>query len=539
MSDHPRSEHPWSGEPGREPGGGQGPEPSPGREPGAAESRPAESPGAEQAPGAGSDPAYGGGAGQVPGPAAERPYGRGAEQPYAAGADRPHGQRPEQAYGQGPGQPYEAVPGYAPAPGEPYAAGRPEGSRRRFGAGTLITGMVLAALVGGGAAVGTSALMSQPASQSTSQGTGSATTIVNNTDSVNAVTAAAEKASPSTVTISVAGSSESGSGSGVVLDDQGHILTNTHVVTLDGSTSSPSIEVQLSDGTARTAQVVGTDPTSDLAVIKVDPSGLNLTPATMGDSSALNVGDIAVAIGAPLGLSGTVTDGIVSNLSRTISVASSAAPEGDSTDSSQGSEGSSPFRFEFPDQDGGTRGSQGDSTIALNVLQTDAAINPGNSGGALVDAEGEVIGINVAIASAGSGSDSGTSSAEGNIGVGFAIPIDYAQRVAQELIENGSASHGYLGATVSSHPANDSQSKSFSDGAEVRSVVGGSPASSAGLKAGDVVTEVDGRRVTDAESMTATIREHSSGDKISISYQRGGSEQTAEVTIGDSADSGQ
>ena len=531
MSDHPRSEHPWSGEPGREPGRGQGPEPAPGREPNAAEGRPADSHGAGQAPGPGAERPYAQGA--------DRTYGQGSEQPYGQGPEQPHGQGPSQAPGHGPEQHYEAAPGYyAPAPGEPYAGGRPERSRR-FGAGTLITGMVLAALVGGGAAVGTSALMSQPASQSTSQGTGSATTIVNNTDSVNAVTAAAEKASPSTVTISVAGSSESGSGSGVVLDDQGHILTNTHVVTLDGSTSSPSIEVQLSDGTARTAQVVGTDPTSDLAVIKVDPSGLNLTPATMGDSSALNVGDIAVAIGAPLGLSGTVTDGIVSNLSRTISVASSAAPEGDSTDSSQGSEGSSPFRFEFPDQDGGTRGSQGDSTIALNVLQTDAAINPGNSGGALVDADGEVIGINVAIASAGSGSDSGTSSAEGNIGVGFAIPIDYAQRVAQELIEDGSASHGYLGATVSSHPANDNQSQSFSDGAEVRSVVGGSPASSAGLKAGDVVTEVDGRRVTDAESMTATIREHSPGDEISISYQRGGSEQSAEVTIGDSADSGQ
>ncbi|MCP3426525.1 trypsin-like peptidase domain-containing protein [Rothia sp. AR01] len=449
------------------------------------------------------------------------------------------GTEPGGAYGPAPGYQYQPGASFgSPAAGSPYDRERAESGRRRFGAGTLVAGMVLAALVGGGAAAGTSALMTPTASQSTSQGATSATTIVNNTDSVNAVTAAAEKASPSTVTISVNGSSESGTGSGVVLDDQGHILTNTHVVTLDGATSSATVEVQFSDGTARTAQVVGTDPTSDLAVIKVDPSGLSLTPATLGDSSKLNVGDIAVAIGAPLGLSGTVTDGIVSNLSRTISVASSAAPEGDSTDSSQGSqgaEGNSPFRFQFPDQDGGTGGAQSQSTIALNVLQTDAAINPGNSGGALVNADGEVIGINVAIASA--GSESSTSSASGNIGVGFAIPIDYAQRIAQDIIDDGSAQHGYLGATVSSHAAGDSQS--FSDGAEVRSVVGGSPASDAGLKSGDVVTSVNGRRVTDAEGMTATIRESSPGDKISIAYTRGGAQKTAEVTLGNSDDAGQ
>ena len=184
---------------------------------------------------------------------------------------------------------------------------------------------------------------------------------------------------------------QGGSGSEIILDDEGHILTNTHVVTLGGATSEPQISVRLNDGSTRSAQVVGTDPISDLAVIKVDdPSGLQ--PAEMGSSSELNVGDQAVAIGAPLGLSGTVTDGIISAKDRTISVASSAAPEETESDApqqqeqEQGQEGEG-FEFYFPDME--ERSAQ--SQIHLNVLQTDAAINHGNSGGALVDDEGRII----------------------------------------------------------------------------------------------------------------------------------------------------
>lgn len=425
--------------------------------------------------------------------------------------------------------------GYA---GTAYATQQPQQDRkRRFGAGTLVTGMAVAALIGGGVAAGTTGVLAGQDSSGTGTGTTqSSTTIVNNTDSVNAVTAAAQKASPSVVTISVTGGSSSGTGSGVILDDKGHILTNTHVVTLDGAVANATAEVQLSDGTVRKAQVVGTDPTSDLAVIKIDPSGLKLTPATLGESGKINVGDVAVAIGAPLGLSGTVTDGIVSTLNRTISVASSAAPEGGDTNDDSSS---SPFQFQFPDQDGNTQSTQSKSTISLGVLQTDAAINPGNSGGALVNSDGEVIGINVAIASAGSqqGSDS-SSESSGNIGVGFSIPIDYAKRVAQEIIDNGSASHGLLGASVASSPANDDSSQAFSDGAVIKKISSNGPAQKAGLSTGDVITEFNGKKITDAESLTAAVREAEAGASVKVSYQHGSSSKTAEVTLGDAKDAG-
>lgn len=417
----------------------------------------------------------------------------------------------------------------------PYAAGAPQRRQHRFGTGALIGGMFLAALLGGGVAVGAGALMDNHGSSASAAGP--ETTIVNNKDSVNAVTAAAQKASPSVATISVSGGQQSGSGSGVILDDQGHILTNTHVVTLDGTSSNSTIQVKLSNGAVKDAKVVGTDPTSDLAVIKVDPSGLNLTPATMADSSSLNVGDVAVAIGAPLGLDGTVTDGIVSNLNRTISVASSAAP--DDSGSSDGNQGSSsPFQFEYPDKNGGTKNSQSNKSIALNVLQTDAAINPGNSGGALVNSKGEVIGINVAIASAGGESDS-SSGSSGNIGVGFSIPINYAKRVGQEIIDHGSASHGMLGATVSSNPADGSNSSesSFTNGAVIKDVSSGSPAAKAGLKSGDVVTKLNGHSVSDAESLTAAVREASAGQEVDVSYTRGGNTSDTKVTLGDASNS--
>lgn len=407
---------------------------------------------------------------------------------------------------------------------------------RRFGAGTVVTGMVLAALVGGGVAAGAEQLHGSDAAGS---GAGTVQTrIVNDHKDVNAVSAAAEKASPSVVTISVAGSSESGTGSGVLLDKQGHILTNTHVVTLDGAESSAKAQVKLSDGTVRSASVVGTDPNSDLAVIKIDPQGLDLVPASLGDSGKLNVGQTAVAIGSPLGLDGTVTDGIVSNLHRTIQVASSAAPK--ENDSENQDSQDSPFRFEFPDQDGGTSGGQSQgqtSSVALNVIQTDAAINPGNSGGPLLNDDGEVIGINVAIASAGSGSGSSeSSSASGNIGVGFSIPIDYAKRISREIIDNGHASHGYLGASVSSTSSSQS---GFSQGAKVADVVGGSPADRAGLKSGDVITKIGDTPVSDAEGLTASVRQSSPETRVTVSYQRHGSARTAEVTLGDAKDAEQ
>ena len=409
----------------------------------------------------------------------------------------------------------------------PAAPGTGPSTAKRFGAGTLVAGMLLAGLVGGGVAVGANALLDDGNSGAGQAGQ-SQTVVVNNEDSVNAVTAAAVKASPSVVTIEVAASGSSGTGSGIILDDEGHILTNTHVVTLGGLTGDPGIEVQMSDGRVLPATIVGTDPVSDLAVIKVDSD--NLTPASLGDSGNLNVGDTVIAIGAPLGLSGTVTDGIVSTLNRTISVQSSAAPEGESDGSEEPQDDGNGFRFAPPDGSSQNQ-SSAESSIYLNVIQTDAAINHGNSGGALVNTDGEVIGVNVAIASAASGTAGEDS---GNIGVGFAVPISYAERVADEIIDNGSATHGYLGVSVKPATASNSSS-SFTVGAEVAEVVPGSPGEKAGLRAGDVVTSVNGIPITDAQSLTAAIRMQPAGGKATVDYTRGGKASSAEVTLGDSA----
>ncbi|WP_010525228.1 trypsin-like peptidase domain-containing protein [Nesterenkonia sp. F] len=510
-------------------------------------------------------------------PAASEPTGpihpqQGREHPGQTGGQEPEAQHgsPYSAqygsdYGESYGESYAAAPGAAygaPSgadsgdprptaqpvpPQDPYGYGqRPaessfaasqaavppsggpdgRGSRRpvTVGLGALAAGVVVASLLGGGVGAGTVALLSDQPTVQTSGGTGEGVTI-NNPESATAVTAAAAKASPSVTTLQVSAGGQGGSGSGIILDDEGHILTNTHVVTLGGAASDPQISVRLNDGSTRSAQVVGTDPVSDLAVIKVDdPSGLQ--PAELGSSGDLNVGDQAVAIGAPLGLSGTVTDGIISAKERTISVASSAAPEegeADAPEQQEQQEGEG-FEFYFPDMEEQAPQSQ----IHLNVLQTDAAINHGNSGGALVDDEGRIIGVNVAIASGGGGST--TSQDSGNIGVGFAIPVDYAQRVAEELIADGEVSHGLLGVTVG--PSQDpSQQQTATAGATVQEVASDSPAAEAELQSGDVITGVDDRSIADSTDLTATIREYSAGSDVTITYRRDGEEQQADVTL--------
>ncbi|MEV4901771.1 trypsin-like peptidase domain-containing protein [Citricoccus sp. NPDC055426] len=445
-------------------------------------------------------------------------------------------------------------PATDPAPAGHATAARPgpagtgtTGTKRRtVGVGTLIAGMLLAGLAGGGVAAGVNAVTEDDTGQT---GTGSVQEQghgleINRSEDATAVTAAAAKAAPSVVTISVTDGQAAGSGSGVILDDEGHILTNTHVVTLGGQSGSADVTVQTADGTVHTATVVGTDPESDLAVIKVEAEGL--TPIETGDSSELNVGDSAIAIGAPLGLSGTVTDGIVSKLNRTISVASSAVPE----DSGEGGGGGAP-EFEIPGFPAPEQQTQSQGSIYINVIQTDAAINPGNSGGALVDSQGRLIGINVAIASA-AGSSSDTS---GNIGVGFSIPIDHAQRVAQDLIEDGEATHGFLGVSVTPQPATPAgaepraeasgtgdpaamSSGGFSAGARVVEVVPDTPAAEAGLQEGDIITGVGDRPVADSQSLTAVVREYPEGDTATVHFTRDGQEQSADVTFVSDADRG-
>jgi len=359
-----------------------------------------------------------------------------------------------------------------------------------------------------------------------SSATGPANITVNDPSNATTITAVAAAAGPSVVTISVAdGAGGGGTGSGVILSDDGYALTNAHVVTLDGATATPTVSVQDSDGRLYRAEVVGTDTVYDLAVIKI-AEGQGFEAVTFADSSELNVGDPAIAIGAPLGLTNTVTSGIVSSLNRSITVASSAAPEvpteeaPDGTDPNQG-----PFDFwQFDTPDSDAPAPSGSSTIALSVIQTDAAINPGNSGGALLDADGDVIGINVAIASAGGGGQS----TAGSIGVGFAIPSNVAKRIAEEIIETGASTHGLLGATVSDVTSETAEIV----GALIQSISPDGAAADGGLRNGDVITSIDGLPVTGKTDLTAQVRALPAGAEAEITYVRDGREATATVTLG-------
>lgn len=367
--------------------------------------------------------------------------------------------------------------------------------KRRVGALGIAALAMSSALVGG--IIGSSAFsltfagFSQPAP-----------VVVNNVEQVNWVTGAASEAGPSVATLSVSGDSSGGSGSGVVLTEDGYILTNAHVVTLGGQTDSANIAVQLFDARVLPAELIGYDSVYDLAVIKVDATGLK--PITFTDSADLNVGQNVVAIGAPLGLSSTVTQGIVSALNRTIQVASS----------------------EVTDRPGLQFWTGTGDSISIQVIQTDAAINPGNSGGALVDENGRLVGINVAIATAGGGE-------AGSIGVGFAIPSNTAFRIAQEIMDTGSATHGLLGAMVSN---NTDGNGGFSTGAKVEQVTSGGAAEAAGIRAGDVVVEFAGDPVSSATDLTALVRAQPAGGEVKVKVLRGDQALTFDVVLGDAAD---
>jgi putative serine protease PepD len=454
------------------------------------------------------------------------PYGQPAPAAYATDAfgrpiPGPDGRTPIYAPTPAQQQAYANANGYAPQPTVGPKA--PKDPNRRKGSVALIAALAIGALVGGASGAGVTAMVVSSQSDGTpaSQAEGPSTVVVNNTDSVNEITAVAAKASPSVVTIEVASGDSGGTGSGVILSEDGYVLTNTHVVTLDGATSDATIQVKASDGKLYSATLVGTDPVSDLAVIKITDAS-NLTPITWADSSELNVGDTAIAIGAPLGLSGTVTNGIVSALNRSITVASSAAPT--TPDETTPDEGDGNyFNYDLP----GTPDTQAtQSSISLSVIQTDAAINPGNSGGALLNSKGELIGINVAIANAGGDS---TSSTAGNIGVGFSIPANLAKRVSDEIIKTGSASHGLLGASVTSASSADSATA----GALISEVSSGGAAQEAGLKAGDVVTNFNDVPITDATDLTAQVRTLAAGDSAELTYVRDGKSVTVTVTVGE------
>jgi putative serine protease PepD len=380
--------------------------------------------------------------------------------------------------------PTTSVPPSAPL--EPVPARR--AGRLRIG----VAGLVAGALIGGGAGAGVVTLLDERAPGGTTAPPAQSV-VIQDPQTATTATAAAAKAAPSVVTVYVQGGSSSSSGSGVVLTPDGYVLTNNHVVTME-TDEVGDVQVRTSDGTLYDAEVVGTDPSSDLAVIKLDGAD-GLTPAEFADSDDVQVGDVAVAIGAPLGLSNTVTDGIISATDRAV-----------------------------------TTGSTQDDTTVLDALQTDAAINPGNSGGALVNGAGEVIGINTAIATVASGSPD-SSSQSGNIGVGFAIPSNTATRIAQEIIENGSATRAFLGVSARTAAGNDNAE--IGTGAEVVTVEPDSAASEAGLQQGDVVTAVGDRAVTTSAELTAAVRSAAPGDTVSLTVRRNGETATVEVTLGE------
>ena len=356
-----------------------------------------------------------------------------------------------------------------------------------------ILGAIIGASVGAGAGVVAHNYLTRPAA-----------IVVNDLENVNWATAASATAAPAVVTIRVAGQSAGGNGSGVVLSSDGYILTNAHVVSINGSTENVRLSVRTSDGGVFPAKLVGADPTNDLAVVKIEPTK-PLIPIVFGDSSKVNVGDQVVAIGAPLGLEATVTRGIISALNRTIQVASSESPDQSSLEFWSGNAG---------------------RPINLNVIQTDAAINPGNSGGALVNDEGELIGVNVAIATASSFAQSG------NIGVGFAIPASVAERIASEIITTGEVSHGLLGALVSD-AMSSTDGAGFPIGVTVVELTPAGAAEAAGILPGDVITRIKGKLVTTASELTAAVRQEPAGSKVKIELLRGEIKLTFDVVLQD------
>ncbi|SOC47400.1 putative serine protease PepD [Blastococcus aggregatus] len=434
-----------------------------------------------------------------------RPYGQQdarptyGQQPYGQPAyGQPSYGQPgygQQPYWGPPRQPTTPVPagfgGLPPGTGptDPGATAAAAPPARRSGRVRMgLAGLVAGALIGGAAGAGV-ATLDDDGSGSGASPAAAQNVVIQNPESATTATAAAAKAAPSVVTVYVSSRSSAGSGSGVVLTADGYVLTNNHVVEAEGGT----VQVRTSDGTLYDAEVVGTDPASDIAVVKLaDADGL--TPATFADSDDVQVGDVAVAIGAPLGLSNTVTDGIISATGRAVQTGSS----------------------------------QDDATV-IDAIQTDAAINPGNSGGALVNGAGEVIGINTAIATVASGAPGGDAQS-GNIGVGFAIPSNTAKRIGDEIRETGKATRAYLGVRASTAAAG--QNTEVGNGAEVVSVEPDSAAEDAGLAVGDVVTAVGDRPVTSSTELTAAVRSEAPGATVELTVRRGTSDRTVEVTLG-------
>ncbi|PZP17616.1 MAG: serine protease [Brachybacterium faecium] len=400
----------------------------------------------------------------------------------------------------GPSTPLAPAPGAmrsTPAPSEPPRQPAPP-ARRGPGWGG-VSGLVLAGmLLSSGATLGSVIAYDQiiePLTASTQEEPPEPSTGGTDAEPASSTTPladwseVAEQVAPSAVAISVRTSSGAGQGTGVVLSTDGSILTNNHVVA-----GAEQVNVTLADGLTYTAGVVGVDPSTDLAVIRLEAPPSTLQPATFGDSELVEVGDPVMAVGTPLGLENTVTTGIVSAVDRPVTT------EGEEDDGS-------------------------DATYT-SALQTDAAINPGNSGGPLVDAQGRVVGINTAIAAI-----PGTDRSVGSIGLGFAIPSNTARMIAEQLGADGTVRHAFVGVTTrdGSRTVGDVTHR----GAEVVGVESDSPASAAGMREGDLVTAFDDVTIGGAAALTGVVRGQAVGSEHELTVVRGDEERTITITLGE------
>jgi putative serine protease PepD len=409
----------------------------------------------------------------------------------------PPNQRPDDAHETTQQLPYPPPPTAV----DPLAPTPPPPARRRGRAGLAAAVVGASLVVGGAAGVGGAAAWNAyddgggPSSTVTPNRTTSPVVNTPDTDAPSgSVQEVAASVLPSVVKLDVTGGQGSGSGSGIILSSDGQILTNNHVVEVaDGG---GRITVSFNDGAKAPARILGTDPLTDTAVIQAeDVSGL--TPASIGESGNLDVGEEVVAFGSPYGLESTVTSGIVSALNRPVDVGSDA--EGNSTT--------------YP------------------AIQTDAAINPGNSGGPLADMDGNVVGINSSIRTASNGSGEA-----GSIGLGFAIPIDSVLPIVEQMADGETPTHAKLGVSVQDVSA--ANGAEVTEGARIGEISAGSAAGSAGLETGDVITKVDDLVITGADSLVATIRSYRPGDEVTVTYERGGKSDTTTLTLDSDADQG-
>jgi len=435
------------------------------------------------------DPGRPGGHDQSGQPAQGGPWGGGApggQYPYGGTG---HG-------GTGPGGPGSGGPEGPGGPQYPWGAppvppGPPPGGKRVPGG--VLAAILVAALVAGGIGGGIGFWASSEESGSTTITSGSDPEALNR--SPKSVAGIAGKTLPSVVTIETKGGGEEGTGTGFVFDKQGHILTNNHVVASGGA---GGLSATFSDGKRYEAEVVGKAQGYDVAVIKLkNADDRKLAPLPLGKSNDVQVGDATIAIGAPFGLSGTVTTGIVSAKNRPVA-------------SSDG---------------------QGSNASYMNALQTDASINPGNSGGPLLNAQGAVIGVNSAIQSAGGEGGLGQGQS-GSIGLGFAIPVNQAKRVATQLIKTGTPVYPVIGATVTMDQKGGGAVIANRGEGDQGAVTKDGPADKAGLKPGDVITKLDETTIDSGPTLIGTIWTHKPGEKVKITYKRDGKEATTEVTLG-------